>query len=557
MNARWLSVTLMLLLGGAVGVPAVAQTEIRIEKATNGQDADLPPGPALVVGDPVTWTYQVTNVGFRELTDIEVTDDVEGAVTCPATSLNPGESMTCTLVGTVQSGQYVNVGTATGLQSNEVQVADTDPSHYFGQSAPTVDLEKATNGVDADTAPGPVLPVGSTVTWTFEVNHIGTETLTNVQVVDDQEGPVACPAGSLDPGESMTCTVIGTVQSGQYANLGSVTATLPDTTPVADSDPSHHVGQLLVLEKLTNGINADLPPGPVIVVGDPITWSYEVSNPGPATVTDLTVTDDQGVVVTCPVTTLAQRESTVCTGSGFALPGQYENVGTATAELPDGAQVTGSDVSHYFGEGEIFDFGDAPDPTYPTLLASDGARHEPGAVFLGACVDYEVDGQPTAAADGDDLAAGLTTTGTCASPGDDEDGVVFTTPLLLGRDTEIEVTASAACTLSAWIDFDQDGDWADADEDLFPGGQALVAGANPLSFPVPAGALEGNTLARFRCTTDGVVGVTGAASDGEVEDYQVTVAALTVLEIPTLDHWALLILGLLLAAVAIRRLAGS
>ena len=50
-------------------------------------------------------------------------------------------------------------------------------------------------------------------------------------------------------------------------------------------------------------------------------------------------------------------------------------------------------------------------------------------------------------------------------------------------------------------------------------------GVNSLSFPVPAGAVVGTTNGRFRCTTDGAVSFTAAASDGEVEDYQVTIVA--------------------------------
>jgi hypothetical protein len=49
------------------------------------------------------------------------------------------------------------------------------------------------------------------------------------------------------------------------------------------------------------------------------------------------------------------------------------------------------------------DFGDAPDPTYPTLLASNGARHIilPG-FMLGSFIDAELDGQPDPLALGDD-----------------------------------------------------------------------------------------------------------------------------------------------------------
>jgi len=172
---------------------------------------------------------------------------------------------------------------------------------------------------------------------------------------------------------------------------------------------------------------------------------------------------------------------------------------------------------------EVLDFGDAADPAYPSLNASDGARHVlGGGAFLGACVDSELDGQPAAGANGDDLNAGASTSGTCAVAGDDEDGVAFTTPLVVGQTAGIDVIAAAPCTLSAWIDFNRDGDWADAGEDLFPGGTALAAGANSLTFVVPLSSIGGTTAARFRCTTAGAVSFTGKAPDGEVEDYSVS-----------------------------------
>ena len=108
---------------------------IDIEKATNGVDADLPPGVQLTVGDAVTWTYLVTNTGIRTLTDISVTDDILGAITCPATSLDPGASMTCTATGVAAAGQYANVGSVIGFGDVD-NVTDSDPSHYFGNPPP-------------------------------------------------------------------------------------------------------------------------------------------------------------------------------------------------------------------------------------------------------------------------------------------------------------------------------------------------------------------------------------------------------------------------------------
>ncbi len=160
------------------------------------------------------------------------------------------------------------------------------------------------------------------------------------------------------------------------------------------------------------------------------------------------------------------------------------------------------------------DFGDAPDPTYPTRLASNGARHQISNLFLGSLVDGESDGQPDAAATGDDL-ANL----------DDEDGVVFTSPLKPNQAATVDVTASTAGMLDAWIDFDDSGSW-EASETIFSS-LALAPGVNNLSFMVPAVAKENTTtFARFRFSSmgglapDGIL-PTGALPDGEVEDHQV------------------------------------
>ncbi len=168
-----------------------------------------------------------------------------------------------------------------------------------------------------------------------------------------------------------------------------------------------------------------------------------------------------------------------------------------------------------------YDFGDAPDPTYPTLLVNDGARHRGGgSLWLGATLDYDDDGQPTVNADGDDL------DGT-----DDEDGVVFTSPANPGGVAGVEVVASEAGLLNAWVDFNADGDWEDAGEQIFAD-QALATGTNSLVFAVGAGAAVGGTVARFRFDSDGGLLPTGAASDGEVEDHPIEIVELDFGDVP-------------------------
>ena len=161
-----------------------------------------------------------------------------------------------------------------------------------------------------------------------------------------------------------------------------------------------------------------------------------------------------------------------------------------------------------FGNQVFSDFGDAPDPTYPTLIASSGARHviDPN-IFLGLTVDGESEGQPTADATGD---------------GADEDGVVFVTQLITGQTAEIAVTASAAGELAFWIDLDQSGTFDPAERVTHT---FAAAGTETLNVPIPAGISDGNTFARFRFSTDGaaVARPTGFAPDGEVEDYLVAI----------------------------------
>ena len=185
------------------------------------------------------------------------------------------------------------------------------------------------------------------------------------------------------------------------------------------------------------------------------------------------------------------------------------------------------------GIGPVCEYGDAPN-SYGTLLASGGPVHAKGAPHLGATVDYEGDGIPSAAADGDD------TTGTP----DDEDGVTFnpalgyanptirtgTDPVTLAAPVNhVTVDASAAGFASAWVDWNQDGDFADAGEQVADA-KPVTGGNNDLTFSNAANPNDIRTYVRVRYSTDAssIHAPSGAAPDGEVEDYQVLVERLIV-----------------------------
>ena len=108
---------------------------------------------------------------------------------------------------------------------------------------------------------------------------------------------------------------------------------------------------------------------------------------------------------------------------------------------------------------------------------------------------------------------------------DDEDGVTFG-PVQVGQlEASVTVTvgnAPGGARLDAWIDFNGDGSWGGPLEQIADS-VLVVNGSNVLTFDVPSTAADGTTIARFRLSTAGNLGVRGAASDGEVEDYAITI----------------------------------
>ncbi len=160
---------------------------------------------------------------------------------------------------------------------------------------------------------------------------------------------------------------------------------------------------------------------------------------------------------------------------------------------------------------DSLDWGDAPDPPYPTLAIHDGARHVVGMHTAFGEYDTEPDGQPDADATGDNL-----------NGVDDESEILFLTPLMPGDSAKIGIWPNDVGYINAWIDFNMDGDWDDADEHCLVDERVRNTGAyDTLSIYVPEYTLNGHSYGRFRIAADPGIGYTGLAIFGEVEDYKI------------------------------------
>lgn len=154
------------------------------------------------------------------------------------------------------------------------------------------------------------------------------------------------------------------------------------------------------------------------------------------------------------------------------------------------------------------DFGDAPS-SYSTTATGDGPYHLiDGATYLGSCVDADNGTLTNTTATSDNATSSSKSTGNCTPGQDDEDGVTFPANLPWGTTAnEITIEASVDGELNAWIDFNRDGDFTDAGEQIADD-EPLTTGLNPVTFDIPTGSGYQPTFARFRFNTAGINGGT-------------------------------------------------
>ncbi len=393
--------------------------DIQLENATNGQDADAPTGPIILVGDAVTWTFVLTNQGNVALGSVTMTDD-QGVTFLPPDGdidgdglLDVDETWTYTVTGVATAGQYANLGSVTADPVDEggtpiiglAGVNDSDPSHYVGMNV-GINVEKSTNGDDADDPTGPYIPVAGqvNVTWIYTVTNTGDVTLADIVLTDDAQLTLIGNGNGdqwLSPGETWTYEAFGVALPDQQVDAVDVTANpvdaagldIPGLADATDSDASHYFGAVAGIEISTTTNGQD---GPFIPVDNPVTWTYTVSNTGNVAIGDLAVTDDQGVTLDPPGGDdnanglLDVGETWIYQATGTAAAGAYTNLGLAQGNPiePDGSDIDGmvnvtdNDPSDYFGidagiqilakvNGE-----DADDPTGPLLEAGASATFD-------------------------------------------------------------------------------------------------------------------------------------------------------------------------------------
>ncbi|GAB4001748.1 hypothetical protein [Nocardioides ultimimeridianus] len=176
-------------------------------------------GSGLMVtkGSSVTFKVPVTNTGTLPLTRLSGTTSDGTTMVAPAGALQPGRTAYLTYTVPAQTGMHAVGFNIVGSNANGQQMAKTCGASYTGV-APTAGQVVAGNGVTVNNQ-----PVSSGVRYTFgstspakvgfQVTNTGDAPIRTLTATSPN-GHVTCAKTSLQPGESTTCSVSISPQSG-------------------------------------------------------------------------------------------------------------------------------------------------------------------------------------------------------------------------------------------------------------------------------------------------------------------------------------------------------
>ncbi|WP_291083328.1 Ig-like domain-containing protein [Flavobacterium sp. BFFFF1] len=358
------------------------------------------------VGEPVNYTFTVTNTGNVTVNDIVVNDALTQTVLVPLlpSTLQPGQIgvLTATYLITqnnINLGMVVNSASVTGNDPNGATVSDVsdegDPAN--GDDNPTiVPLNIVPQLTLIKTAVvGGTGAIGDTITYTFTVTNTGNVSVSNIVINDALTGSVnlIVAPSTLAPGQIGLATAtyvitIADMDAGQVVNSATVSGTaVISGNPISDvsdeGDPTNGddnptivtLNQSSSIEIMKTGVFNDLNNDGFAQVGETITYSFTITNTGQTTLYNVTVSDP------LPGVTL-ENDGLVTgnTGAGILLPGEVASLtgsyvltaGDITAgSVTNQASVRGfNPAGEEIAEDVSSDVNDVDDQ--PTIIVFDG-----------------------------------------------------------------------------------------------------------------------------------------------------------------------------------------
>ena len=278
------------------------------------------------IGDQISYSYVVTNIGNVNLSSVAVDDPVGGSVTCPSlpvAGLTPGASVTCTADNAhtvtqsdIDAGSVTDSATAIGTATVNGNTFTSPPSPASSVVIPALENPSVSMSKSAAVTPAADqdgVKAGDKIQYSYLVTNTGNITLKSLAVDDPSAGNVTCPVPAspgLAPGDGETCTADNAVTVSQAdVDAGQVTDTATATgtdvqgnaSPAASGSatvPAEPANPALsIVKHATVTPDADQSD---IKVGDKVDYSYTVTNTGDVTLTAISVADPTLGAVSCP-----------------------------------------------------------------------------------------------------------------------------------------------------------------------------------------------------------------------------------------------------------------
>ncbi|SUJ03796.1 Uncharacterized protein conserved in bacteria [Sphingobacterium spiritivorum] len=339
----------------ATVTPALQNGKLAIVKtAAAGRYASL--------GDEITYTFTITNMGNVTLRNIVVEDSkITGQINLNTSTLAPGTSTTVSakykLTQTdLDAGQVINSAIATGKDPKGNTVTDISGSDTDNDNPTTTLLtQEGKVALVKTSSDGDYSKVGDEITYTFVVTNTGNVTLRNLTVTDSKiNGTITLGKTQLSPGESTTGTVKyrltqADLDAGEVLNSAKVTGVNPlnkEVTDISGTDmlndnpvvtPLLQQGKLSLIKKVVNGTFTK--------AGDNVNYTFTVRNTGNVTLNNLVITDNKITGIISPdVTRLAPGQEAKATATYILTQndldaGFIENSALATSTDPSGVKV--------------------------------------------------------------------------------------------------------------------------------------------------------------------------------------------------------------------------
>lgn len=328
-------------------------------------------------GNNITYTQVVTNAGPSTATTVSLTETLPANTT--AVTLTGPTGWTCTVAtltctdpslapatpATITYTVKVTAGTAAGTTINEsasVTSSITDPntSNNTATASDVVALATQADLVSTNTATPTSVAAGSNVTYTQTEENLGTAVATGTTFTEVT--PPNTTFQSITPQAGWTCTTpavggTGTITCTDGTNLAvnatasftvvlqviSTTASGTNITDTVTANATNIVPNLTsnsasATVVVANANSADMAivktatPNPV-TEGTPLLYSLAITNNGPATATDVTITDTLPSTVTYLSSTATQGSCSEAGGTVTCLLGTMLDAGTATVSI--------------------------------------------------------------------------------------------------------------------------------------------------------------------------------------------------------------------------------